>query len=136
MMQELVEGPKRPAPFETPKRPVTDEYHGVSVVDDYRWLEDFSNLEVKDWSTNQNARARSILDAIPIRELIRERVAALYKSSSSDYLDIKYRQGRFFALKFQPPKQQRLLVTLTAVDDTSSERVILDPNRLDRQGLV
>src|SRR5215467_2416257 len=135
-MQEFVQKRSKPAPFETPKRPVTDEYHGVSVVDDYRWLEDFSNLEVKDWSTNQNAHARSILDGIPIRELVRERVSALYKSSSSDYLDMQYRQGRFFALKFQPPKQQRLLVTFTAVDDTSSERVILDPKRLDREGLV
>ncbi|HVP48367.1 MAG TPA: hypothetical protein VMT32_17355, partial [Bryobacteraceae bacterium] len=42
-------------PPATPKRPVTDIYHGVRVTDDYRWLEDFSNPEVKAWSDAQNA---------------------------------------------------------------------------------
>src|SRR4030088_222024 len=31
----------------TPKRPVTDTYHGVTVVDDYRWLEDDANAEAQ-----------------------------------------------------------------------------------------
>src|SRR5712692_6351790 len=122
LLQEIMEKPSKPVPFETPRRPVSDEYHGVRVVDDYRWLEDLSNPEVKDWNVNQNAHTRSVLDGIPVREPVRERVASLYKASSADYLDIKYRGGRFFALKFQPPKQQRFLVTLSAVDDTSTER--------------
>ncbi len=133
-MQEMIERRSKPIPFETPKRPVTDEYHKVRVVDDYRWLEDLSNLEVRDWNVNQNGHTRSVLDGLPIRELVRERVAALYNASSADYPEVQFRGGRFFALKFQPPRQQKFLVTLDAVDDTSSERVIVDPNKLDRKG--
>ena len=37
-------------------------------------------------------------------------------------------------MKFQPPKQQPLLVTLTSADDLKSEKVVLDPNVLDAKG--
>jgi prolyl oligopeptidase len=39
-----------------------------------------------------------------------------------------------FLMKFQPPKQQPLLVTLTSADDLKSEKVVLDPNVLDAKG--
>ena len=37
-------------------------------------------------------------------------------------------------MKFQPPKQQPLLVTLVSADDLKSEKVVLDPNVLDAKG--
>ncbi|MEI9897353.1 MAG: hypothetical protein WDN28_26720 [Chthoniobacter sp.] len=40
----------------TEKKPVTDEYHGVKVVDDYRWLEDAGTPAVKAWTDAQNRR--------------------------------------------------------------------------------
>ncbi|MGD1092143.1 MAG: hypothetical protein ABSB35_09140, partial [Bryobacteraceae bacterium] len=47
----------------TPKKPVTDNYQGVSVTDDYRWLET-PGPDVHEWSNQQNARTRSYLDQI------------------------------------------------------------------------
>ena len=37
-------------PPATKKEPVKDTYHGVTVTDDYRWLEDWNNPQVKAWS--------------------------------------------------------------------------------------
>ena len=37
-------------------------------------------------------------------------------------------------MKFQPPKQQPMLVTLASADDLKSEKMVLDPNALDSQG--
>ena len=44
------------APPATPKRPITDQYQGVNVTDDYRWLENWDDPEVKQWNAAQNAR--------------------------------------------------------------------------------
>ncbi len=130
----LAEKPRSVVPFETPKRPVTDEYHGVRVVDDYRWLEDLNDPEVRRWNEEQSKYSRGVLDGLPMREQVRERVAKLYGATSADYPDVKFAGGQFFALKFQPPKQQRFLITLGSVDDVGSEKTIVDPNKLDRQG--
>src|SRR5262245_354483 len=60
-----------------PKRPVTDVYHGVSVVDDYRWLEDDNAAEVKDWVDAQNGFTRKLLDGVSQRGEIVRRVQQL-----------------------------------------------------------
>src|SRR4029450_6805688 len=44
------------------------------------------------------------------------------------------RPGLLLVMKFQPPKQQPLLVTLTSAEDLKSEKVVLDPNVLDAKG--
>ena len=39
-------------------------------------------------------------------------------------------------MKFQPPAQQAWLVMLSKADDLGSERVVLDPNKLDAKGKI
>src|SRR6185295_12866956 len=63
----LAQGPSIPAPPATPKRPVADQYQGVKITDDYRWLENWDDPEVKQWSAAQNARSREYLDHLPGR---------------------------------------------------------------------
>src|ERR1700674_422164 len=114
----------------TPKRPVSDTYHGVTVVDDYRWLEDDANAEVKRWAAEQNTATRRYLDGIAQRPAIAARVGELLRSAPIQHYDFEYRK-QLFAMKSQPPKNQPLLVVLSASADLGSERVILDPNELD-----
>jgi prolyl oligopeptidase len=116
--------------------PVTDEYHGVKVVDEYRWLEKSGSPEVKAWTDAQNQHTRASLDALPDRAGIEARLTALYAKDTPSHSGLVSRPGRLFALKFQPPKQQRLLVTLASADDLASEKVVLDPNELEPKGQV
>jgi prolyl oligopeptidase len=51
----------------TAQQGVTGTYHGVEVVDSYRWLENPSSKQVREWSTAQDARTRKYLDALPQR---------------------------------------------------------------------
>lgn len=122
-----------PAP-ETPKKPVTDQYHGVSVTDDYRWLENFDDPAVKAWSDAQNQRARVYLDGLASRPAVKKRLEELRGEPSDRYRALIERGGRLFCLKVQPPRQQPLLISLAAPDDPASARVIVDPNALDATG--
>jgi prolyl oligopeptidase len=121
-------------PPATPKKPVTDVYHGVSVTDDYRWLENYSDPAVHAWSDSQNGYARHILDALPMRGAVLEELKKLYSAPSPSYYSLRSLPGALFAMKVQPPKEQPLLVVLKSAEDRDSERVILDPNSLDAAG--
>jgi prolyl oligopeptidase len=120
----------------TPKRPVTDEYHGVKVTEDYRWLENAEDPEVSRWSDMQNQRTRTRLDALPARAALRRKIQDYYKKVSPSYSGLAFRKGRYFALKLQPPKDQNMLVTLKSPDALASERVIVDPNVKQAGGLL
>src|SRR6059058_4306910 len=119
---------------ETPKKPVSTEYHGVTVEDPYQWLEEDTNPQVKAWSAAQNQRTRQCLDKLPDRAAVEKQLTEWYAKTSPSYFSLVSRPGILFAMKFQPPKQQPLLVTLASADDLKSEKVVLDPNTMDTQG--
>src|SRR4051812_27712591 len=94
------------APPSTSRREVTDTYHSVEVVDPYRWLEDSSSEEVRHWSNAENAHAREYLDQLPDAPAIRARVSEIMLAKTYSYGGVKYVNGKLFAIKRQPPKQQ------------------------------
>ena len=119
---------------DTPKKPVTTEYHGVTVEDPYQWLEADDDLQVKAWSDAENQQTRKYLDSLPDRAAIKKQLQEWYAKTSPNYFSLVSRPRILFAMKFQPPKQQPLLITLASADDLKSEKVILDPNVLDTKG--
>jgi prolyl oligopeptidase len=119
---------------QTPKKPVTDDYQGVKVVDDYRWLEPPTDSEVRKWSEQQNARTRAYLDSRPNRAAIVDRLNQLNSSSSVRFSSLIWRGGVLFAVKNQPPKAQPFLVALPSADDANSAHTVVDPNALDPSG--
>jgi prolyl oligopeptidase len=123
----------QPAP-ETPRKPVSTQYHDVTVEDPYQWLENDNDPQVKSWSDAQNQRTRQYLDKLPDRAAIEKQLTEWYAKTSPSYSSLVSRPGILFAMKFQPPKQQPLLVTLASADDLKSEKVVLDPNVLDAKG--
>jgi prolyl oligopeptidase len=119
---------------QTPKKPVTDEYRGIKVQDDYQWLENDSDPAVKAWSDAQNQKTRDYIDKLPDRAVLEKQLTEWYAKTSPSYFGIVSRPGILFALKFQPPKQQQMLVTLASANDLKSEKMVLDPNALDAKG--
>ena len=119
---------------ETPKKAVTNEYQGVRVEDDYQWLENDADPAVKTWSDAQNQRTRAYLDKLPDRAAIEKQLTEWYAKTSPSYSALVARPGILFGLKFQPPKQQQMLVTLASADDLKSEKIVIDPNAMDAKG--
>jgi prolyl oligopeptidase len=118
----------------TPKKPVSTKYQGVTVDDPYQWLEKDDEPEVKAWSDAQNQQTRQYLDQLPDRVAIEKQLTEWFAKTSPSYSSLVSRPGLLFLMKFQPPKQQPLLVTLTSADDLKSEKIVLDPNVLDAKG--
>jgi prolyl oligopeptidase len=118
----------------TAKKAVSDVYHGVTVTEEYRWLEHAKDPEVKAWADAQNAYTHAYLNKVTSRPAIAEYFKNLYSAASSSYYDLQYRHGLLFAQKYQPPKEQPLIVCLKSPEDTTGERVVFDPSRRDTTG--
>jgi prolyl oligopeptidase len=118
---------------ESPLRPMQDTYHGTVVTEDYRWLEATDSNEVVAWVAAQNQLTRSVLDAVPQRRAIKQELQRMLGEGRASRNNFEPAGGWLFALKHQPPKNQDVLVVMSG-PSRSSERVVLDPNRLDRSG--
>jgi prolyl oligopeptidase len=68
---------KPPAPPEARVATVIDDYHGQRIADPYRWLEDATAAETRQFVAEQNAYTRSVLEGIPGRDGLRQRIAQL-----------------------------------------------------------
>src|SRR5438105_518012 len=112
LFASVLAAPLLAAPPATPVKPVSDTYHGVTVTDNYRWLENWDDAAVKAWSNAQNVSARSVLDALPHVAEIRARVTEILSAQSISYGDLHFIGGKLFAIKRQPPKQQPFLVVM------------------------
>jgi prolyl oligopeptidase len=128
------ESRKGSPPPPTVRRAATSEFHGVRVVDEYAWLQNPRDPEVKAWGEAQNGYTRSILDAMPDHMAIRARVRDLLLSRASSYSHVRPRGPLIFAIRDQPPKQQPFLVVRKSLDEDAAERVLVDPNVLDETG--
>ena len=123
-------------PPATPKKPVIDTYNTVKVTDDYRWLENFDDPAVKQWTDAQNAAARSFLEALPDRDALSRELRQVFQPAQARYFPIQQRGGKIFAMKSDPRHQHQIVVTLDSLDNPASEHTVLDPDAIDERHLT
>ena len=109
-----------------------DDYHGTSIADPYRWLEDVDAPATKAWVEAQNGLTDSFLATIPERPAIKARLTALwnYARYSAPFKE----NGRYFY--FQNTGLQNQSVLLVQDGRTAPPRLLLDPNTLSADGTV
>ncbi len=104
--------------------PVTEIFHGVSVTDPYRWLEDQDSPRTRAWIEEQTRYARSYLDNISGRERIRERIREFLAVQAYDSLQIA--GGRYFFRKRLPDQEQPCIYMRDGAD--GEDRLLIDPS--------
>ncbi len=121
-------------PPPTPTNPIVDVVHGMEIVDPYRWLEDLEDQSeiVGEWTTRQNDYTRSVLDALPGRAELEERLGELMTLPSIN-LPVM-RVNRYFYTERRGSENQAILYMREGSD--GSPQVLLDPNALDAAGLT
>lgn len=120
--------------IETPKAPVSSTYHGVTVTEDYRWLEDAASEQTRSWTMAQDRRTRRYLESLPCHGAVRRRAGEILGADSVTFSALRRAGPAYFALKNQPPKQQPFLVVLRDLADLSDQRVLVDPSEIDGSG--
>src|SRR5260370_39786009 len=73
----------------TPADAVSDVYHGVTVADPYRWLENGADPKVHDWSVAQDKRTRAYLDTLALRRPVYERLFKLNAQTSPSFSSLR-----------------------------------------------
>ncbi|MEJ6008201.1 prolyl oligopeptidase family serine peptidase [Paucibacter sp. AS339] len=111
----------------TPAKPVTDVYHGTSVVDPYRWMEDQKSPEMQAWMRTQADYAAGVLAELPGRAALRARLGALADAGESTG-GYEMVAGRLFYFKRKPGQNQASLWIREGLE--GAERELLDPNNL------
>lgn len=111
---------------------VVDVIHGVGVRDPWRWLEDGSSQEVRDWATRQDNVARTLLSRYRARKALKARFTELfYVDSTSPPVR---RGNRFFYLRTHADREKAVVYWRDG--EQGEEKVLLDPNGWSESGNV
>ena len=107
-----------------------DDYHGQSVADPYRWLEDDLAPEVEEWVTSQNQVTQAYLDQIQYRRKIGDRLSELmnYARYSSPYRAGDY----YFFYKNDGLQNQPVIYYQKGLHGEAE--VFIDPNKVSTEG--
>ncbi|MEN3045310.1 MAG: prolyl oligopeptidase family serine peptidase [Candidatus Hydrothermales bacterium] len=119
---------------ETKEIPFRETIFGFIIEDNYRWLENVENTEVKEWIKKQNELARKILDSLPERKKIEKEYAEIL-SKERISAPIVYKDKYFF---FKMKRDQNHAILFMSKDEFLPENaeIILNPNEWNKEGLI
>jgi prolyl oligopeptidase len=121
--------PKYP---DSKKVDVVDTYHGVTVADPYRWLEDDvrESKEVSDWVKAENEVTFGYLEKLKQREPIKNRLTDMfnYERFTSPFKVA----GTYYFSKNDGLQNQNVMYRMTSLD--AEPEMLIDPNTWSEDG--
>src|ERR1017187_3661659 len=125
-------GSSTASPPKAEKRPLEETLHGVTIVDNYRWLEDGTSPETQKWVAEEMAYTRGVLDPLPGRDAIHKRLTELLSigSLTQPQMGGKY----YFYTRREGMQNQPVLYVREGLNGL--EHVLLDANQLAADGTI
>ena len=109
-----------------------DHYAGVPVADPYRWLENDTASDVREWVKAENKLTQEYLEQIPFRSRIKNRLTEIWNFPK---YSAPFKEGEFyFFFKNDGLQNQSVLYYQKGLNGTPS--VFIDPNTLSADGTV
>jgi prolyl oligopeptidase len=124
--------PQRALP---PTRPVTETFFGIKVTDPYRYMEDTGQPEVVDFMRGESAHARRVLDAIPGREKLEQRINELSQANAAVFgvqVTGADKNPRIFYTRLTPGMNARALFMRDGF--RGAEHLVFDAASLSKDG--
>jgi prolyl oligopeptidase len=118
---------------ESPRGATVDRYFGESVADPYRWLEDPDSPETRAWVEAQNALTRQVIDAVPQRAEIHQRLTQLW---DFEKLGTPSKRAGLYLWDYNDGLSNQALLMVGEAPFADGARVLLDPNTLSEDGTV
>ena len=117
---------------ETRMDAVKDDYHGTTIPDPYRWLEDDHAEDTKEWVSRQQSVTTDYLSQIPYRKLVNKRLREIwnYERYGSPFK----RGGKYYYFKNDGLQDQSVLYVQDTLEGSAS--VVIDPNKFSDNGTV
>jgi prolyl oligopeptidase len=109
-----------------PREPVVDDYFGTKITDDYRWMEDRRAPRFEQWCRKESRYARTVLDRIPGRDSLQQRIAA-HTGGGTLAIQVHQAGGKVFYLKLEPGQDTYKLFVRDGTD--GAESLLVDPDR-------
>ncbi|MBM4215938.1 MAG: S9 family peptidase [Gammaproteobacteria bacterium] len=111
---------------------VVDVYHGTSVADPYRWLEQPELPATREFVTAQNALAKPWLESLPQRDWIQKRLTELWNFERVGVP--RKKGGKYFFVRNDGRQNQSVLYVADSLQ--GKLRVLFDPNAASSDATV
>jgi prolyl oligopeptidase len=109
-----------------------DVYHGTTVADPYRWLEDDTSAETAKWVEAQNKVTFAYLEKIPFRQQLFTRLQNLFNYAK---YSAPSRKGDYFFFRKNDGLQNQSVLYIQKGLEGKPE-VLIDPNSWSADGTV
>lgn len=127
--------PASAAPPASAREPVEETLHGETLSDPYRWLEGDAEGKTTErvgaWTDAQNAHTRGVLDGLPGRKAVEDRLRELM---SVGWIGAPTQRRDLYFYRAQEGTQNQ--APLYVRQGAGEPRVLIDPNALDAKGLI
>jgi protease II len=89
----------------------TTTYHGIKVIDKYRWLENLKDIHVKNWFIEKNAKYDSfLLSKKNQKEVLKKVIEKFTIPSNIDFRKISQYGSEFFYIRTDTSTRNDLLI--------------------------